>query len=190
MPKTLDSTPRADGFHMPAEWEPHQRTWMLWPQRPDNWRNGAKPAQRAWAEVAGLIARFEPVTVGANPDQFENARAMLPDDVRVVEMSNNDSWMRDIGPSFVVNGSGDVRMVHWRFNAWGGLFAGLYFPWDKDALVPRKMAGIEGVDRYPAPLVMEGGSIDVDGAGTVITTEECLLSPGRNPELSREQIEA
>jgi len=190
MPKTLDSTPRADGFHMPAEWEPHQRTWMLWPQRPDNWRNGAKPAQRAWAEVAGLIARFEPVTVGANPDQFENARAMLPDHVRVVEMSNNDSWMRDIGPSFVVNGSGDVRMVHWRFNAWGGLFDGLYFPWDKDALVPRKMAGIEGVDRYPAPLVMEGGSIHVDGEGTVITTEECLLSHGRNPELSREQIEA
>ena len=190
MPKTLDSTPRADGFHMPAEWEPHQRTWMLWPQRPDNWRNGAKPAQRAWAEVAGLIARFEPVTVGANPDQFENARAMLPDHVGVVEMSNNDSWMRDIGPSFVVNGSGDVRMVHWRFNAWGGLFDGLYFPWDKDALVPRKMAGIEGVDRYPAPLVMEGGSIHVDGEGTVITTEECLLSRGRNPELSREQIEA
>jgi agmatine deiminase len=163
---------------------------MLWPQRSDNWRNGAKPAQRAWVEVATAIARFEQVTVGANPDQFENARAMLPDHIRVVEMSNNDSWMRDIGPSFVVNDKGGVRLVHWQFNAWGGLYDGLYFPWDKDELVPRKIAEIEGIDRYRAPLVMEGGSIHVDGEGTVITTEECLLSPGRNPDLTREKIEA
>jgi agmatine deiminase len=175
---------------MPAEWEPHAGTWMLWPQRPDNWRNGAKPAQRAWVEVATAIARFEPVTMGVNPDQFENARAMLPDSVRVVEMGNNDSWMRDIGPSFVVNDTGDVRLVHWHFNAWGGLYDGLYAPWDKDELVPRKIAEIEGIDRYRAPFVLEGGSFHVDGEGTVITTEECLLSPGRNPDLTREQIES
>ncbi|PKQ36887.1 MAG: agmatine deiminase [Actinobacteria bacterium HGW-Actinobacteria-1] len=187
---TIDSTPQADGFRMPAEWEPHAGTWMLWPQRPDNWRDGAKPAQRAWVEVASAIARFEPVTMGVNPDQFENARAMLPDSVRVVEISNNDSWMRDIGPSFVVNDAGDVRLVHWHFNAWGGLFDGLYFPWDKDELVPRKIAEIEGIDRYRAPFVLEGGSFHVDGEGTVITTEECLLSPGRNPDLTREEIEA
>lgn len=187
---TIDSTPKADGYRMPAEWEPHTRTWMLWPQRTDNWRDGAKPAQRAWVEVATAIARFEPVTVGVNADQWENARAMLPDAVSVVEMSNNDSWMRDIGPTFVVNDDGDVRLVHWHFNAWGGLVDGLYFPWDKDELVPRKMAEIEGVDRYRAPLVMEGGSFHTDGEGTLITTEECLLSEGRNPELSREQIEA
>jgi len=187
---TTESTPRADGYRMPAEWEPHARTWMLWPQRTDNWRDGAKPAQRAWVEVAGAIARFEPVTVGVNPDQWENARAMLPDGVAVVEMSNNDSWMRDIGPTFVVNDKGDVRLVHWEFNAWGGLVDGLYFPWDKDVLVPRKIAEIEGIQRYRAPLVMEGGSFHTDGEGTLITTEECLLSEGRNPGLSREQIEA
>ena len=186
---TIDSTPRADGYRMPAEWEPHAGTWMLWPQRPDNWRDGGKPAQRAWVEVASAIARFESVTVGVNPDQFENARAMLPDNIRVVEMSNNDSWMRDIGPTFVVNDKGDVRLVHWHFNAWGGLVDGLYFPWDKDELVPRKIAEIEGIDRYRAPLVLEGGSFHTDGEGTLITTEECLLSEGRNPELSREQIE-
>ena len=186
---TIDSTPKADGYRMPAEWEPHTRTWMLWPQRTDNWRDGAKPAQRAWVEVATAIARFEPVTVGVNADQWENARAMLPDAVSVVEISNNDSWMRDIGPTFVVNDDGDVRLVHWHFNAWGGLVDGLYFPWDKDELVPRKMAEIEGVDRYRAPLVMEGGSFHTDGEGTLITTEECLLSEGRNPDLSREQIE-
>jgi agmatine deiminase len=162
---------------------------MLWPERTDNWRDGAKPAQRAWVEVASAIARFEPVTVGVNAPQWENARAMLPDSVTVVEMSNNDSWMRDIGPTFVVNDQGGVRLVHWHFNAWGGLVDGLYFPWDKDELVPRKMAEIEGIDRYRAPLVMEGGSFHTDGEGTLITTEECLLSEGRNPDLTRGQIE-
>jgi agmatine deiminase len=143
----------------------------------------------AWVEVASAISQFEPLTIGVNDGQFDNARDLLPPDVRVVELSSNDAWMRDCGPSFVVDGKGDVRLVDWRFNAWGGLYDGLYFPWDKDEKVPRKVAEIEGVDVYRAPLVMEGGSIHVDGEGTVLTTEECLLSPGRNPELSREQIE-
>jgi agmatine deiminase len=186
---TIDSTPRADGYRMPAEWEPHTRTWMLWPQRTDNWRNGAKPAQRAWVDVVTAISKFEPVTVGVNADQWENARAMLPDGATVVEMSSNDSWMRDIGPTFVVNDKGDVRLVHWHFNAWGGLVDGLYFPWDKDELVPRKIAEITGIDRYRAPLILEGGSFHTDGEGTLLTTEECLLSEGRNPDLTREQIE-
>ena len=185
----IDSTPRADGFRMPGEFERHSGTWMLWPQRPDNWRFGAKPAQRAWVQVASAISQFEPVTVGVNHDQYENARLRLPPQVRVVEISSNDAWIRDCGPTFVVNDRGDVRLVHWDFNAWGGLYDGLYFPWDKDSTVPLKVAEITGVDRYRAPLVMEGGSIHVDGDGTVLTTEECLLSPGRNPDLSREQIE-
>jgi agmatine deiminase len=162
---------------------------MLWPQRPDNWRLGAKPAQRAWVDVASAIVRFEPLTVGVNHDQYENARTMLPGRVRVVELSNNDAWMRDCGPTFVVDDKGGVRLVHWDFNAWGGLVDGLYFPWDKDQFVPRKIAEIAGVDRYKAPLVMEGGSFHVDGQGTVLTTEECLLSAGRNPHLSRAEIE-
>jgi agmatine deiminase len=181
--------PRADGFRMPGEFEPHAGTWMLWPQRPDNWRMGGKPGQHAFVDVATAIAQFEPVTMGVNHDQFENARDLLPAHVRVVEISNNDAWMRDIGPSFVVDDAGGVRAVDWIFNAWGGLYDGLYFPWDKDDMVPRKMCEIEGVDRYRAPLVMEGGSIHVDGQGTLITTEECLLSPGRNPDMTREEIE-
>jgi len=189
MTQITESTPRADGFRMPGEFEPHAQTWMLWPQRPDNWRLGAKPAQRAWVEVATAIARFEPVTVGVNHDQYENARTMLPPSVRVVEISCDDAWMRDCGPTFVVDDKGGVRLVHWHFNAWGGLYDGLYFPWDKDQMVPVKVAEIERVDRYRAPLVLEGGSFHVDGEGTVLTTEECLLSPGRNPQLSREQIE-
>jgi agmatine deiminase len=190
MSRVIDSTPRADGFRMPGEFEPHAQIWMLWPQRPDNWRLGAKPAQRSWVEVATAISRFEPVTVGVNNEQYENAVNMLPDSVRVVEVSSNDAWMRDCGPTFVVDDRGGVRLVDWDFNAWGGLYDGLYFPWDKDAMVPQKVAQIERVDRYKAPIVMEGGSIHVDGEGTLLTTEECLLSPGRNPDLSREQIEA
>ena len=189
MSRTLASTPLADGFRMPAEWEPHAQTWMLWPQRPDNWRQGGKPAQRAFAQVAAALAHFEPVTVGANPQQFENARAMLPDEVRVVEIASNDAWMRDCGPTFVVDDAGGVRVVDWRFNAWGGLYDGLYFPWDQDDLVARKVAEIERADSYRAPIVLEGGSIHVDGEGTLLTTAECLLSPGRNPELTKEQIE-
>jgi agmatine deiminase len=185
----IDSTPRADGFRMPGEFEPHSGTWMLWPQRPDNWRLGAKPAQRSWVQVATAISRFEPVTVGVNYDQYENARLSLPSHVRVVEISSDDAWIRDCGPTFVIDDKGHVRLVQWDFNAWGGLYDGLYFPWDKDQMVPLKVAEIAGVDRYRAPLVMEGGSIHVDGQGTVLTTEECLLSPGRNPDLSREQIE-
>lgn len=186
----IASTPRADGFRMPAEFEPHTQIWMLWPERPDNWRLGAKPAQRAWVQVATAISEFEPVTVGANHDQYENARNMLPSGVRVVELSSNDAWIRDCGPTFVVNDEGEVRLVDWEFNAWGGLYDGLYFPWDKDQMVPRKIAELERVGRYRAPLVLEGGSFHVDGEGTVITTEECLLSRGRNPQLSRDEIEA
>jgi agmatine deiminase len=162
---------------------------MLWPERPDNWRMGAKPAQRAWVEVASAIAEFEPVTVGVNHVQYENARNLLPGSLRVIELSSNDAWARDCGPTFVVNDVGVVRLVDWQFNAWGGLHDGLYFPWDKDQLVARKIAELEWVDRYEAPLVLEGGSIHVDGEGTVVTTEECLLSPGRNPQLSRDEIE-
>ncbi|RCK73906.1 MAG: Agmatine deiminase [Anaerolineae bacterium] len=189
MVHTLATTPRQDGFYMPGEYALHKQTWMLWPERPDNWRLGAKPAQRAFAAVATAIAQFEAVVMGVNQRQFLNARAMLPPHIRVVELSNNDSWMRDVGPTFVVNGKGQIRLVDWQFNAWGGLKEGLYFPWDLDDLVARKVAEIEGVDRYRAPLVLEGGSIHVDGEGTLLTTEQCLLNPNRNPELSKAEIE-
>jgi agmatine deiminase len=189
MSHLLTSTPRRDGYRMPAEFEPHAGTWLLWPERTDNWREGAKPAQRAFTAVARAIARFEPVTVGVNQRQFDHARGSLPPEVRVVEISNNDSWMRDCGPTFVVDDHGGVRGVNWKFNAWGGLEDGLYFPWDLDEVVPLKTLEIERLDRYDAPLVLEGGSIHVDGEGTLFTTEQCLLDPNRNPQLTKTQIE-
>ena len=189
MTHTLSRDPRRDGYRMPGEFEPHDGCWMLWPERPDNWRLGGKPAQQAFVAVAAAIAGSERVSVGVSAGQFANARRLLPPQVRVVEISSNDAWMRDVGPTFVVNGRGGVRGVDWIFNAWGGLDGGLYFPWDKDDAVAQKVLEIEGRDRYRAPFVLEGGAIHVDGQGTLLTTEECLLNRNRNPHLTRDDIE-
>jgi agmatine deiminase len=174
---------------MPAEFAPHTGCWMLWPERPDNWRNGAKPAQAAFAAVAAAIAQGEPVTVGVSAAQFHNARVHLPAAVRVVEISSNDAWMRDCGPTFVIDSKGRRRGVDWTFNAWGGLHGGLYFPWDRDDEVAQKVIEIEGDDRYRSAFVLEGGAIHVDGQGTCLTTEECLLNPNRNGPVSRSDVE-
>ncbi len=189
MARTLDTTPRRDGFRMPAESAPHAGTWMLWPERPDNWRLGAGPAQRAFAAVAAAIAEVEPVSVGVSARQFTNARRLLPAAVRVVELGSDDAWARDVGPTFVVNARGRVRGVDWVFNAWGGLDGGLYFPWDRDDQVARKILEVERLDRYRAPFVLEGGAIHVDGQGTLLATEQCLLNPNRNPSMDRAAIE-
>ena len=189
MGNTLDSTPAADGYRMPGEFAPHSGCWMAWPERPDNWRLGAKPAQKAYAAVAEAINASEPVTVAVSDAQFEHCRSLLSPSIRVVEIATDDAWIRDVGPTFVIDDNGGRRGVDWHFNAWGGLDGGLYFPWDRDERVARKVLEIEGADRYRAPIVLEGGSIHVDGEGTVLATEECLLNPNRNPSLSREQIE-
>ncbi|NIC04549.1 agmatine deiminase [Billgrantia bachuensis] len=183
------SSPRAQGFAMPAEFAPHDACWMLWPQRPDTWRYGAKPAQQAFVEVATAIAESEPVYVGVNDDQYENARHQLPPQVRVVEISSNDAWMRDVGPTFLTHPDGRLAVVDWQFNAWGGLDGGLYFPWDKDRRIRTKIAEMLGIPRFTVPVVLEGGAIHVDGEGTLLTTEECLLNPNRNPGMSREAME-
>ena len=189
MTQTLTTTPADDGFWMPAEFEPHAGCWMLWPERPDNWREAARPAQHAFAAVAAAIAEFEPVTLGVSASEYQVARALLDPRIRLVEISHDDSWMRDVGPTFVVDKRGAVRAVDWHFNAWGGLQGGLYFPWDQDDLVARKVLEIEGRDRYRAPLINEGGAIHVDGEGTALVTEECLLNINRNPLLNRERLE-
>lgn len=187
--KKLTSTPRQDGFRMPGEFEEHDGCWIIWPERPDNWRLGGKPAQNVFVKVATSISEFEKVTVCVSNAQYDNARNMLPDNIRVVEMSNDDSWIRDCGPTFVTNGE-EVRGVDWSFNAWGGLVDGLYFPWDKDDHVARKVCELESKNRYRLDdFILEGGSIHVDGQGTLIVTEECLLSEGRNSHLSKKEIE-
>jgi len=190
MPAVLTGTPAGDGYRMPAEWEPHEGCYLVWPERPDNWRSGAKPAQSAWVRLAAAIAPHERVTVLVSSRQWRNARTRLPSSVRVVEATADDAWVRDSGPTFVVDDLGGRRAVDWAFNAWGGLRGGLFFPWDSDDVLGHKIAELEGADCYQPPLVMEGGSFDTDGEGTLLVTQECLLNPNRNPELDRDAIEA
>jgi len=188
--KRLNSTPKQDGFRMPGEFEKHDGCYMIWPERPDNWRLGGKPAQAVFTKVANTIGKYEPITMIVSKAQYSNARQNLADYVRVVEMSNDDSWCRDCGATFVINDKGEVRGVDWAFNAWGGLVDGLYFPWDQDDKVAQKMCELERVDSYRLDdFVLEGGSIHVDGEGTVMATEETLLSEGRNSHMTKEEIE-
>jgi len=188
--KRLTGTPKKDGFRMPAEFEEHEGCWLLWPERTDNWRLDAKPAQEAFARVAKAIAQFENVSVGASSRQYGNARTTLPADIRVVEISSADAWARDTGPTFVKNDEGIVRAVDWEFNAYGGFVDGSYFPWHLDDQVAHKICEIERKDVYRTDgFVLEGGSIHTDGEGTLYTTEECLLSKGRNPHMTKKEIE-
>ncbi len=184
-PADFDTTPRDDGFRMPAEYEPHARCWMLWPYRGDVWRENAYHAHRAFARVAQTIAKFEPVTVGCRADLIEEAQQILGPNISVVPVDYNDSWVRDNGPTFVTNDEGELRAVDWEFNAWGGL----YEPFEHDRRTASQIAQVVNAKRYKANFVLEGGAIHTDGDGTLITTEECLLNPNRNPDLSKSEIE-
>jgi agmatine deiminase len=178
-------TPAEAGFHMPAEWAPHARTWMAWPCRLDLW-NGREPeAQRAFAAVAQAIARFEPLTMLARPQDEAAARQACGPTVEIMPMPLDDSWVRDSGPSFLVDASGGIAGAAWRFNAWGGKFP----PFDQDAELAGRILDRLGMRAFKAPFVLEGGSIHTDGEGTLITTEQCLLNPNRNPQLGRDEIE-
>lgn len=189
MSRTLSSTPRDDGFRAPGEFESKAGCWLIWPERPDTWRLGGKPAQKLFGHVAAAISRSEPVTVVTSDRQWRNARTMLPERVRVVEMSTDDSWLRDSGPNFVLNDDGEVRGVDWTFNAYGGFDGGLYHPWDRDDLIARKVLEIERMDRYRSSLIAEGGGLQCDGQGTLITTEQCLLNKNRNGHLGKAVVE-
>ncbi|MFH2059071.1 MAG: agmatine deiminase [Pseudomonadota bacterium] len=185
----LTTTPSQDGFRMPGEFERHSRCWMLWPERKDNWRLGAAPAQKAFAGVARAISEFEPVSMGVSKRQLENAATLLSSNITIVEMESDDAWMRDVGPTFVTNKNRNVRGIDWDFNAWGGFNGGLYFPWDRDEKVAAAVMENQKIDFYKPGFILEGGSIHTDGEGTLITTEQCLLNPNRNPSLSKTEIE-
>ncbi len=190
MSKILNSTPQADGFRMPGEHEPQEQVWMAWPVRKDNWRNDALPAQREFINVATSIAHSTPVTFIVGAEHYQQARQAIPEHIRVIEIPSNDSWMRDIGATYVINDQGERRANNWQFNAWGGTLDGLYDDWQLDNEVANKMAAVTEDDIYDAPFILEGGSIHVDSEGTLFTTEECLLHPSRNPDLGKVQIEA
>ncbi len=184
--------PVNDGFYMPAEFSKHAATIMIWPYRPGSWCYGAKAARRVFAEIISEISKHEKVLVLAGDNQLESAKNALShlNNVEILNISSDDAWARDTAPTFLVNDTGALRAVDWQFNAWGGEYDGLYASWKNDDKIPYQLCKIKGIDLYNAhPFVLEGGSIHTDGEGTLITTEECLLSPGRNPQLSKGEIE-
>jgi agmatine deiminase len=179
----ITTSPAASGFRMPAEWEPHAGCIMQWPSRRDLWRSDLSAAKEEYAGVASAIARFEPVLMVCNPGQAHDVSALCRGDVRPVELPLNDSWARDSGPIFIRNDD-RFAVAGFGFNAWGNR----WHPHDDDAALGRRLAELLGVEWIPAPMVLEGGSFYVDGEGTLITTEQCLLNPNRNPHLDRDEI--
>nr|WP_297429835.1 agmatine deiminase family protein [uncultured Actinotalea sp.] len=175
---------------MPAEWEPHERTWMAWPA--GGYTLGDTPAEadearRTWAAVANAVVEHEPVTVVVAPHEEAAARRLLAAAVATVVLPLDDAWMRDTGPTFVRTADGAVAAVTWVFNGWGGQD---WATWDHDARIGTEVARLAGAGRIASSLVNEGGGIHVDGHGTVLVTETVQRDPGRNPGWSRADVEA
>ncbi len=179
-------TLKQQGFYMPGEWHLHRRCWMSWPSNGPGYSGRFEHAKQAAARVATAIARFEPVIMLANREDVASAQALCGPSVEVQTAPIDDGWFRDNGPSFVIDGQGQMIGVNWDFNGWGRKPG---VPYERDRALTRLILDREGIPRVDAPLILEGGSFHVDGEGTLMTTEQCLLNPNRNPHLSKQQIE-
>lgn len=188
----IDSFPKDDGFYMPAEFEPHDATIMIFPERPGSWPYKAVKAQKVFSDIIRKIGECEKVYVVVSDNTEMTAREMLSDvpSVTFLKIPTDDAWARDTAPTFVRNSAGEVRGISWRFNAWGGEVDGLYRHYDKDDALASAFCDAAGYDHYDAlDFVIEGGAVHSNGAGTLMVTESCLLSAGRNPLLSKGEIE-
>jgi agmatine deiminase len=179
------SRPADDGFTMSAAWAPHSRCWMAWPTRAETWGETLEAAREAYSEAANAIARFEPVTFIAKPKNVAEVSLTTGTGVGTLSLAHDDSFLRDMGPSFVVDGGGRVAGVDWLWNAWGNR----YPDHERDAAVAESLLEHLAMRRYAAPMVLEGGAIDSDGEGTLIASETVLLNPNRNPSLGRAEVE-
>ncbi|MGA7714308.1 MAG: agmatine deiminase family protein [Rhizomicrobium sp.] len=182
-----NSYPAREGFAMPAEWAPHARTWMCWPCRAAAWGSAEAMlrAKYATARVARAISASEPVSLAVRREDLAEAKLATGGKVELFETPLDDSWARDIGPTFLRGPAGGRGAVRWQFNAWGNK----YHPYDKDTALAARIASAADVRLYEAPLVCEGGAIHTDGEGTLIATEQCLLNANRNPQLTCQQVE-
>ncbi|MBE6876978.1 MAG: agmatine deiminase [Ruminococcus sp.] len=184
--------PGKDGFHMPGEFEPHSGTIMIFPERPGSWTYDAEPALPSFLKIWEAITEDEKLYLLVSPEKHQKAEMLCKNlkNIEILEIPQNDAWARDTAPTFVRNPqTGKVRGIDWNFNAWGGTFDGLYADWQNDNALAGAFCQKMGFPIYDAkPFVLEGGSIHSDGQGLVMTTEACLLSPGRNPNLTKEQI--
>jgi agmatine deiminase len=159
---------------------------MCWPTRAALWGDHIRDAERAYADVASTIARFEPVTMLSSQRTAERADSLCGSGVEVIEMAIDDSWFRDSGPIFVIDDSGARIATDWIFNSWGEK----YLPYDDDERAARSFAAVVGDPVRTIPMVFEGGSITGDGDGTLVTTSQCLMHPNRNPSLTQREIES
>jgi agmatine deiminase len=181
--------PAALGYRMPAEWEPHASTWLAWPHKLESWPGKFEPIPSIFARFVKTLARFERVNVLAGGEavmaQAQSLVGEVPN-VTLHDIPTNDAWTRDHGPTFLVGPPGlPPLLIDWLYNAWGGK----YPPFDLDNDVPRRIAEVTGRQRFTPGIIMEGGAIDTNGRGTFLTTEQCLLNPNRNPNLSRADLE-
>jgi agmatine deiminase len=179
-------TPLEDGFSFPAEWKPHRACYMAWPCRADTWKGRLEHARAAYTNVARAIQQFEPVIMLVPPSAVEQARRRLGKEIEIQPTDLDDAWMRDNGPLFVKAPDGRLAAVKFRFNGWGARFP----PFDKDATAPEVLAERLSLPLYRASIVAEGGALALDGEGTLVTTESCLLNPNRNPERSKSEVES
>ncbi|HTV02937.1 MAG TPA: agmatine deiminase family protein [Luteitalea sp.] len=184
--------PSALGYRMPAEWHPHEATWLSWPKDPITWPDRVPAAQEIFLQFIEALTPHERVCLLVNDaDVGEDVRSRCADrpvdaaNLHVLTVPTVDSWIRDYGPNFLLGPTGALAYNHWIFNAWGGKYETLM----RDADVPTRLTALSGVTRFEPGIVLEGGSIDVNGAGSVLTTEQCLLNPNRNPQLSKADLE-
>jgi agmatine deiminase len=182
-------SPAALGYRFPAEWEPHEATWVAWPRRLATWPGAFEPIPAVWRDLIVTLAQFEPVHVLAGGEAvWAQATAMVggTPNVMLHNIVTNDAWARDFGPMFLAGSEGlPPALVDWEYNAWGGK----YPPFDSDNAVPRQIAQLTGRQRLAPGIILEGGAVDGNGAGTILTTEACLLNPNRNPRLAQAEIE-
>ncbi|WP_034094335.1 agmatine deiminase family protein [Streptacidiphilus albus] len=172
------------GYAMPAEWLPHERTFMAWPALTEVWGDQLPAVRQDIVHVAQAIAQYEPVVLMARPDQSDDAQQQLGDTVEVIPLPVDDLWARDTGPTFVTGPQG-LAGVDFNFNGWGNKQTHA-----NDSLVARNLLAKYGIRRFPASIVTEGGAIEVDGQGTLMATESSMVNPNRNPGKSRDQIES
>ena len=183
----------ASGFYFPPEWYTHRATWLSWPHNPETWPGGIETIFDGYLRFIEEISKNEQVCINvAGPEMEQSATAMLAgkgidlSTIAFYHFPTNDAWCRDHGPCFVVHPDKRKMIVNWEYNAWGNK----YPPYDLDNTIPQKVAATLGLEVCHTGLVLEGGSVEFNGAGTVLTTTQCLLNPNRNPGISSEQIEA
>jgi agmatine deiminase len=190
----ISSSPKALGYVMPAEWAPHRATWLSWPHNSETWPEYLEKVREIWIQMICALAPHEQVCLLVNDSSMKSevharlfqARADLAH-VTLLEIPTIDVWMRDYGPTFVTRaGSENPRAANdWIFNGWGGK----YKSYEQDERVAKEVTALLKVPVFNHPVILEGGSIEVNGSGTCLTTEQCLLNPNRNPHLRRDEIE-